>query len=174
MNLDGTGLCNHLPQAFLRLLLPTILSLFATMAGLGTKRLNKELLKVSSFFSSAVVFCVLRAACHALCALRSMFYVLRSALCGSEELVLTCGRATCSFSVQITNGLPPGITLVSADNLEEWFLDIQVLDQNPIYAGQTYRLKFKFSDKYPIGRCTRIMIRWRRRCGRDLAERLTW
>ncbi|RYO83007.1 hypothetical protein DL766_005540 [Monosporascus sp. MC13-8B] len=51
---------------------------------------------------------------------------------------------------KINNSIPPGITLVSADNLEEWYLDIQVLDQNPIYAGQTYRLKFKFNDKYPI------------------------
>lgn len=54
---------------------------------------------------------------------------------------------------QISNSLPPGIALVSADNLEEWFLDIAVLDQNPIYAGDTYRLKFKFSKQYPIGMC---------------------
>ncbi|RYP54731.1 hypothetical protein DL768_000555 [Monosporascus sp. mg162] len=51
---------------------------------------------------------------------------------------------------KINNSIPPGISLVSADNLEEWYLDIQVLDQNPLYAGQTYRLKFKFNDKYPI------------------------
>ncbi|KAI1168714.1 ubiquitin-conjugating enzyme/RWD-like protein [Nemania serpens] len=50
----------------------------------------------------------------------------------------------------ITNNLPPGIALVSADNLEEWFLDIQVLDQNPLYVGHIYRLKFKFSNNYPI------------------------
>ncbi|RYC65645.1 hypothetical protein CHU98_g580 [Xylaria longipes] len=55
-----------------------------------------------------------------------------------------------SLVAAITNNLPPGITLVSADNLEEWFLDIKVLDQNPLYAGQTYRLKFKFSNSYPI------------------------
>ncbi|KAI1082973.1 ubiquitin conjugating enzyme [Whalleya microplaca] len=54
---------------------------------------------------------------------------------------------------KISVSLPPGITLVSADNLEEWFLDIRVLDQNPIYADQTYRLKFKFSTAYPIGMC---------------------
>ncbi|KAH9994158.1 hypothetical protein F4779DRAFT_623363 [Xylariaceae sp. FL0662B] len=54
---------------------------------------------------------------------------------------------------KVTVSLPPGITLVSAENLEEWFLDIRVLDQNPIYAGQTYRLKFKFSNSYPIGTC---------------------
>ena len=68
--------------------------------------------------------------------------------------------------MQITNGLPPGITLISADNLEEWFLDIRVLDQNPIYAGETYRLKFKFSDKYPIGRC----MAGSAGCGPDLAQ----
>ena len=67
--------------------------------------------------------------------------------------------------MQITNGLPPGITLISADNLEEWFLDIRVLDQNPIYEGETYRLKFKFSDKYPIGRFRADVAG----CGLDLA-----
>jgi len=46
--------------------------------------------------------------------------------------------------------LPPGITLVSADGFDEWFMDIQVLDANPIYMNQTYRLKFKFSSHYPI------------------------
>jgi len=30
-------------------------------------------------------------------------------------------------------------------------LDIKVLDENPLYKGQTYRLKFKFSPSYPIG-----------------------
>lgn len=54
--------------------------------------------------------------------------------------------------MQITNSLPPGIVLVSADNFEEWLLDIQVLDDNPLYKGQTYRLKFRFSSSYPIGR----------------------
>lgn len=51
---------------------------------------------------------------------------------------------------KIHSSLPPGITLVSADNFEEWFLDIQVLDKNPIYQGQIYRLKFRFSSQYPI------------------------
>ena len=46
--------------------------------------------------------------------------------------------------------LPPGITLVRADNFETWLVDIQVLDGNPIYAGETYRLKFMFSQNYPI------------------------
>lgn len=40
---------------------------------------------------------------------------------------------------------------MSADNFEEWFLDIRVLDQNPLYLNEIYRLKFKFSASYPIG-----------------------
>ena len=47
--------------------------------------------------------------------------------------------------------LPPGISIVTADNFEEWQMDIRVLDDNPLYKGQTYRLKFTFSSKYPIG-----------------------
>ncbi|KAF1932021.1 ubiquitin conjugating enzyme [Didymella exigua CBS 183.55] len=46
--------------------------------------------------------------------------------------------------------LPLGITLVSADNFETWFVDIQVIDPNPLYANETYRLKFMFSQNYPI------------------------
>ncbi|KAK7989854.1 hypothetical protein PG989_010169 [Apiospora arundinis] len=44
---------------------------------------------------------------------------------------------------KISKSLPPGITLVKADDLQEWLLDIQVLDQNPIYAGETYRLNIQ-------------------------------
>ncbi|KAK3398064.1 UBC-like protein [Sordaria brevicollis] len=51
---------------------------------------------------------------------------------------------------KIQNGLPPGIELVSADDLEEWLLDIRVLDNNPLYLNETYRLKFRFSQSYPI------------------------
>ncbi|KAH7376152.1 ubiquitin-conjugating enzyme [Plectosphaerella cucumerina] len=51
---------------------------------------------------------------------------------------------------KLNNGLPPGIDLVSADNFEEWSLDIRVLDDNPIYRDQVYRLKFRFSPQYPI------------------------
>lgn len=40
---------------------------------------------------------------------------------------------------------------MEAEDLEEWMLDIEVLDQNPLYLNQVFRLKFKFSDKYPIG-----------------------
>jgi hypothetical protein len=40
---------------------------------------------------------------------------------------------------------------VSADGFSEWFMDIRVLDANPLYMNQTFRLKFKFTDAYPIG-----------------------
>lgn len=30
-------------------------------------------------------------------------------------------------------------------------MDIKVLDDNPLYLDQTYRLKFLFSSSYPIG-----------------------
>ncbi|KAF4556060.1 Ubiquitin-conjugating enzyme-like protein 12 [Elsinoe fawcettii] len=46
--------------------------------------------------------------------------------------------------------LAPGIALVSADTLQEWLMDIQVMDDNPIYMGKTFRLKFTFSSNYPI------------------------
>ncbi|KAI9679971.1 MAG: hypothetical protein M1817_004986 [Caeruleum heppii] len=45
---------------------------------------------------------------------------------------------------KIHEHLPPGISIASASNLEEWQMDIKVLDDNPIYRGETYRLKFKF------------------------------
>lgn len=54
---------------------------------------------------------------------------------------------------QINGSLPPGITLVQADDFEQWLLDIRVLDDNPLYKDQTFRLKFKFSNSYPIGAC---------------------
>lgn len=46
--------------------------------------------------------------------------------------------------------LPPGITLISAENLQTWVMDIRVMDDNPIYRGQTYRLTFTFTSNYPI------------------------
>ncbi|PLB37818.1 ubiquitin-conjugating enzyme E2 [Aspergillus candidus] len=46
--------------------------------------------------------------------------------------------------------LPPGITIAKSENLEEWHMDLQVLDDNPLYQDQTYRLKFTFGSKYPI------------------------
>ncbi|KAI9790196.1 MAG: hypothetical protein M1835_001153 [Candelina submexicana] len=52
---------------------------------------------------------------------------------------------------KIQEHLPPGLTLVDASDLREWQMDIRVLDDNnPLYRNQTYRLKFKFSNSYPI------------------------
>ncbi|MCJ1272601.1 hypothetical protein MMC21_000387 [Puttea exsequens] len=51
---------------------------------------------------------------------------------------------------KVQQSLPPGISLVSADNFQEWLVDIKVLDSNPLYLDQTYRLRFRFSNNYPI------------------------
>ncbi|KFH47943.1 ubiquitin-conjugating enzyme E2 W-A-like protein [Hapsidospora chrysogenum ATCC 11550] len=52
------------------------------------------------------------------------------------------------------DGLPPGIDLVSSGtsdgDLSDWLLDIRVLDQNPLYQGEVYRLRFRFPKSYPI------------------------
>ncbi|KAL5341135.1 ubiquitin-conjugating enzyme/RWD-like protein [Aspergillus crustosus] len=52
--------------------------------------------------------------------------------------------------MKIQEHLPPGISIVKAENLEEWQMDIKVLDDNPLYQNETYRLKFTFGSKYPI------------------------
>ncbi|KAK7393903.1 hypothetical protein QQX98_013311 [Neonectria punicea] len=50
------------------------------------------------------------------------------------------------------DGLPPGIDLIQREDsvAGDWFLDIRVLDANPLYEGQIYRLKFQFPKMYPI------------------------
>lgn len=50
------------------------------------------------------------------------------------------------------DGLPPGIELLQREDsvAGDWFLDIRVLDVNPLYQGQIYRLKFQFPKMYPI------------------------
>lgn len=54
-----------------------------------------------------------------------------------------------------TDGLPPGIELISSGTNEgefsNWLLDIRVLDENPLYKDETYRLRFRFPQAYPIG-----------------------
>ncbi|KAG5920170.1 hypothetical protein E4U60_001087 [Claviceps pazoutovae] len=47
-------------------------------------------------------------------------------------------------------GLAPGIELVDGDSLQNWVFDIRVLDSNPLYENQIFRLKFSFSPSYPI------------------------
>ncbi|TGZ78387.1 UBC-like protein [Ascodesmis nigricans] len=51
---------------------------------------------------------------------------------------------------KIHQGLAPGIFFVNSPNLQHWQMDIQVLDSNPLYAGKTFRLNFRFSNNYPI------------------------
>ncbi|KAL4946402.1 ubiquitin-conjugating enzyme/RWD-like protein [Aspergillus oleicola] len=52
--------------------------------------------------------------------------------------------------LKIKEHLPPGISIAKAENLENWEMDINVLDDNPLYRNETYRLKFTFGSKYPI------------------------
>lgn len=74
--------------------------------------------------------------------------------------VFECGTAQALSTTRAdmqkikNDGLPPGIELVTAgdgSDMSEWFLDIRVLDQNPLYKDQVFRLKFKFPKAYPIG-----------------------
>lgn len=62
-------------------------------------------------------------------------------------------RTTCWLSTdteQLQGQLPPGISLVTANDLREWAMDIAVLD-NPLYPPtDRYRLRFVFSTSYPI------------------------
>ncbi|MCJ1266801.1 hypothetical protein MMC22_006686 [Lobaria immixta] len=51
---------------------------------------------------------------------------------------------------KIHQTLPPGISLVSADDYKEWQMDFRILDANPLYLNKTYRLRFRFSSSYPI------------------------
>ncbi|KAG9248885.1 ubiquitin-conjugating enzyme/RWD-like protein [Calycina marina] len=51
---------------------------------------------------------------------------------------------------KITDIMPDGLTLVSATDFTSWTIDLTVLDANPLYLNQTFRLKFLFSDKYPM------------------------
>lgn len=53
----------------------------------------------------------------------------------------------------------PGISLVSAENFAQWQMDIQVLDDNPIYRGKIFRLNFKFNGNYPIEAPEVIFVR---------------
>lgn len=60
--------------------------------------------------------------------------------------------------------MPPGIELIDrTDNVDgDWFLDVRVLDENPIYQGEVYRLKFRFPRMYPIGKL--ILCDFAHRC----------
>ena len=68
----------------------------------------------------------------------------------TKALLALIPRQADQTNPQIQQSLPPGITLVTADNLQEWQMDIRVLDSNPLYHNQTHRLRFRFSNNYPI------------------------
>ena len=57
------------------------------------------------------------------------------------------------LNAQAKQHLPPGIDIAKADDFQEWQMDIRVLDANPLYANQIYRLCFRFGTNYPIGKC---------------------
>ncbi|KAI0932826.1 hypothetical protein AcW1_000160 [Taiwanofungus camphoratus] len=48
-----------------------------------------------------------------------------------------------------TQGTPVGITLLSADDFQTWYLSIEVLGDT-IYAGEVFALMFRFDNQYPI------------------------
>lgn len=85
--------------------------------------------------------------------MRTLLHAGKAVAAGQLANYLDCQK--------IHGGLPPGITLVSASDFEEWLLDIRVLDQNPLYIDRVFRLKFKFNSSYPIG--TNICPRLRQR-----------
>lgn len=40
------------------------------------------------------------------------------------------------YHEQAKQKLPPGISIAKADDFREWQMDIQVLDDNPLYKGE--------------------------------------
>lgn len=52
------------------------------------------------------------------------------------------------FSDLQRNGPPAGTKLISAEDLSEWIFELQVLGES-VYAGEVFRLKFRFSSRYP-------------------------
>jgi ubiquitin-protein ligase len=53
--------------------------------------------------------------------------------------------------MQAKQQLPPGIEIAKADDFQEWQMDIRVMDANPLYLNQIFRLRFRFGTAYPIG-----------------------
>ncbi|WVQ81925.1 hypothetical protein IAT38_004052 [Cryptococcus sp. DSM 104549] len=47
-------------------------------------------------------------------------------------------------------GTPPGIILLQSETMEEWVFLISVLGDETIYRGETFALRMKFGDRYPI------------------------
>lgn len=101
--------------------------------------LSQELLKVNSPLSHSYRLCP------------ATYNPFADASIQESHLSLALIGILTSNNYQMEGHLPPGIAIVKSDDLREWQMDIQVLDKNPLYENETYRLKFTFSDKYPIG-----------------------
>ncbi|KAK9459151.1 ubiquitin-conjugating enzyme/RWD-like protein [Lipomyces oligophaga] len=43
-----------------------------------------------------------------------------------------------------------GIKIVQSDDFKKWLIDLQVIEDNPIYNGKVFRLQFEFPSTYPI------------------------
>lgn len=69
---------------------------------------------------------------------------------GSSLFSDTWSKNFTLITSQIKQQLPPGIELVDAPDFLEWKMDLRVLDTNPLYQNQTYRLRLRFNGKYPI------------------------
>jgi ubiquitin-conjugating enzyme E2 W len=46
-------------------------------------------------------------------------------------------------------GTPAGITLIRANDLQEWIMGVECLGES-LYKGQKFALRFRFDSKYPI------------------------
>ncbi|KZV74753.1 UBC-like protein [Peniophora sp. CONT] len=47
-------------------------------------------------------------------------------------------------------GLPEGVKLLSADDMQCWLFSIEVLGKS-LYEGEVFALKFRFDNSYPFG-----------------------
>jgi ubiquitin-conjugating enzyme E2 W len=47
------------------------------------------------------------------------------------------------------SGAPAGCALLQADDLQTWLFSISVLGES-VYAGETFALRFRFPDAYPM------------------------
>jgi ubiquitin-conjugating enzyme E2 W len=61
---------------------------------------------------------------------------------GRSPTLLRLSYCTC------TN--PAHITLVEANDLETWQIDLEVNNDNPLYTGKTFRLQFIIGPNYPV------------------------
>lgn len=48
-----------------------------------------------------------------------------------------------------TQGLPEGLSLLSAEDMQSWLFSIEVLGHS-LYEGEVFALKFKFDSTYPF------------------------